>query len=48
MKGKAEGQPARQSHGQARHGGIGIKGRRRQGISDMIVSALKHRIPSEF
>src|ERR671935_201621 len=36
------------SHGRAGHGGAGIRGRRTQGMSDAIIPALKHRIPSEL
>ena len=48
VMGKAEGEPARRSHGRGGRGGAGIKGRRTQGMSDAIIPALKHRIPSEL
>ena len=48
VMGKAEGEPARRSHGRGGRGGAGIKGRRTHGMSDAIIPALKHRIPSEL
>ena len=47
-EGEAEGEPVRRSHGRAGRGGAGIKGRRTQGMSDAIIPALKHLIPSEL
>ena len=48
VRGEAEGEPVRRSHGRAGHGGTGIKGRRTQGMSDAIIPALKHGIASEL